>query len=365
MRRFRRNPTEDEKAAIAAELAALKKQQQGSLLDDLNRARAHGDLRENFEYHAAKEALRMAAARQKLLMQQLTEQSTPLSYTQEALIGKIIVYNDLDLDRTKVVQVVPQGRGDPANCLVDVRSPLVTAIADATQREAGEAEELLRQTQNNPDSPLRAQAMNKFHLLMPYAVWVDGDYGIPRATAPLKVPPPPPPPEHIPPGKAEFYSIYDHRAIVPMPYEGMPFYMVMDRRPPQSGGPGLVDPVVRSFSIREVMSTKDTPAQAAAEREALEAAVEEAAQKRAAKFKERVSDALERYGAVRENPVIDLTLRRHAAELKKKLSPEKIRRLRHNLQAMLYGSDPGGLAYQYESLSNENITRLIYLLADA
>jgi hypothetical protein len=113
------------------------------------------------------------------------------------------------------------------------------------------------------------------------------------------------------------------------------------------------------------MSTKDTPAQAAAEREALEAAVEEAAQKRAAKFKERVSDALERYGAVRENPVIDLTLRRHAAELKKKLSPEKIRRLRHNLQAMLYGSDPGGLAYQYESLSNENITRLIYLLADA
>ena len=29
MRRFRRNPTEDEKAAIAAELAALKKEQQG------------------------------------------------------------------------------------------------------------------------------------------------------------------------------------------------------------------------------------------------------------------------------------------------------------------------------------------------
>jgi transcription elongation factor GreA len=364
MRRFSRNPTEDEKAAIAAELAALKKQQQGSLLDDLNRARAHGDLRENFEYHAAKEALRMASARQRMLMQQLTAASEPLSYEQQVLIGKIIVYNDLNEDRTKVVQVVPQGRGNPAECLVDVRSPLVTGMADAARREATEAYDLLNQTRSMPDSPLRAKAMNTLRDLMPRALWEDDGHGVPKPVPPLKSPPPPSAPESIPAGDSERYNQYDHRALVPQPYPGMLFYTVLDRRPPQDGREGYVDPVVRSFEIRDVTSTKDTPEHIEEERKALEANLEAAAQRRASKFKERVAKALESYGVVRENPVLDLTLRRHAAELKKKLSPEKIRRLRQNLQAMVYGADPGGLAYQYESLSNENLTRLIYLLAD-
>ena len=68
---------------------------------------------------------------------------------------------------------------------------------------------------------------------------------------------------------------------------------------------------------------------------------------------------------MRRNPVLDLTIQRHAEQLRRSLNRRQLEQHRVNLQSLVYGTDPGKLAYQYATLSRENLIRLIYLLADA
>lgn len=395
MRRFRRNPTEDERSAVQSELMGMKDQEK-NLINEVSKARAHGDLRENFEYHAAKEALRMARIREAELKKMLSEQAAPLPPQQEALIGSIIVFNDEDRDATKVIQVAPPGRGDSYNCFVDVRSPLVSAMSAAATREYDEAVEMLEEGEElmtrysqyrmalgageaaelevEPDYPLgldmQQKARLKLKLLMPGVEWVAPPWqtndGVVRSRPVVK------------PGAKGFAQ----------PYPGMTFGMVHDRKPvfrPETAPDGsplvMRDPVIRTFTIVAVESTSDDPKSEKLRREATEKALREAEQERERSFQElyttrtgvtqklaRATDEstdVKENRRVRRNPVLDLTLRRHAAELKKKLSRGKLEKLRFNLQALIYGTDPGKIAYQYGTLSRDNLIRLVYLLADA
>jgi transcription elongation factor GreA len=383
MRRFRRNPTEDERSAVESELRGMKDQEK-NLLNEVNKARAHGDLRENFEYHAAKEALRMARIREAELKKMLSEQAAPLPPQQEALIGSIIVYNDEDQDMTKVIQVAPPGRGDSYNCFIDVRSPLIAAMSAAANREYDAAVEMLQEgdeliTQSQKEgatglegvysrgNALQSDARLKLKKLMPGVEWVPEEIlGSVRSRPVVK------------PGFKGFAQ----------PYPGMTFGMVHDRNPvfrpetaPDGSPLGMRDPVIRTFTVVAIESTSDEPRLVKMRQDEAERALLQAGRERESAFQElytartgvtqklaRATDEstdVKENRRVRRNPVLDLTLRRHAAELKKKLSRGKLEKLRFNLQALIYGTDPGKIAYQYGTLSRDNLIRLVYLLADA
>ena len=107
-------------------LEELKKQKR-ELSKEVGRAREHGDLRENAEYHAAKERLAQ-------VMRQIGELEVKLSQvsitddlelpTDEVRLGMRVTIKDAALGVEDVYTLVGPDEVDPANGTISVASPL-------------------------------------------------------------------------------------------------------------------------------------------------------------------------------------------------------------------------------------------------
>ena len=107
-------------------LEELRKQKRG-LSKEVGIARDHGDLRENGEYHAAKERLAQ-------VMHQIGELEVKLSQvsitddldlpTDEARLGMRVTIKDVALGVEEVYTLVGPDEVDPANGKISVASPL-------------------------------------------------------------------------------------------------------------------------------------------------------------------------------------------------------------------------------------------------
>src|SRR5436190_7834725 len=64
-------PTASQRDALAAELAELEGQKRTAAIEAIKTAREHGDLSENFEYHAAKDEQGLLEARIRILRSRL------------------------------------------------------------------------------------------------------------------------------------------------------------------------------------------------------------------------------------------------------------------------------------------------------
>ena len=112
------------------ELKALQKQRLG-LLEEVNRAAAMGDLRENAEYHAAKERLhhvsiRLAEVDQKLSNVRLIDElNVPEG---EARLGMRVTLKDLQTKEEFAYLLVGPEEADPANGKLSVAAPLGKSV---------------------------------------------------------------------------------------------------------------------------------------------------------------------------------------------------------------------------------------------
>ena len=122
---------------LKEEFKALQKQKH-ELLDEVNKAAAMGDLRENAEYHAARERVQHVSVR-------LAELDAKLSQVQiiddlpvaagEARIGAILTLQDLETKEQIVYTLTGADEADPPNGKISIASPLGQSVLG---KKAGE-----------------------------------------------------------------------------------------------------------------------------------------------------------------------------------------------------------------------------------
>ena len=118
---------EEIKKRLQGEIAALEYELRNELPKEILKARAHGDLSENAEYHAAKDRQGYVNARLNQLKQRLAEMSM-VDFSKiphgRAGLGSMVVVLDLQNDREISYKLVTSEEADAANGLISTSSPI-------------------------------------------------------------------------------------------------------------------------------------------------------------------------------------------------------------------------------------------------
>jgi len=117
----------DIKKKLQDEVAALEYELRNELPKEILKARAHGDLSENAEFHAAKERQGLVNARINQLKQRLAEMSmidfSRISHDKVGL-GSTVVVLDVKRDEELTYSLVTTEEADAANGKISTTSPI-------------------------------------------------------------------------------------------------------------------------------------------------------------------------------------------------------------------------------------------------
>ena len=118
-------------SALEAELKMRQQEERPRIIQAIAEARSHGDLSENAEYHAAKEAQshnegRIAELEDKLSRAEVID-VTKLSGT-SVKFGATVTLVDEDTDEEKVYQIVGEAEADVKSGKVSISSPTARAL---------------------------------------------------------------------------------------------------------------------------------------------------------------------------------------------------------------------------------------------
>ncbi|MEH6516082.1 MAG: transcription elongation factor GreA [Halioglobus sp.] len=119
-------------AALRAELDRLKKVERPRVVDAIAEARAHGDLKENAEYHAAREQQSFNEGRVMEIEGKLGNAQI-IDVMSIAPSGKVIFGTTIDLvntktDETKIYRIVGEDEADVKKNLISIGSPVARAL---------------------------------------------------------------------------------------------------------------------------------------------------------------------------------------------------------------------------------------------
>lgn len=121
----------DIKKKLQDEIAILERELHVDLPKEILKARAHGDLSENAEYHAAKDRQGFVNARLGQLKQRLAEMSmvdfTKIPHGKVGL-GSTVVVLDTKRDEEITYNLVTTEEADPANGNISTTSPIGRAL---------------------------------------------------------------------------------------------------------------------------------------------------------------------------------------------------------------------------------------------
>jgi transcription elongation factor GreA len=122
---------QDIKKKLQEEIAALEYELHHQLPKEIKTARAHGDLSENAEYHAAKERQGFVNARLNQLKKRLAEVSmidfTKIPHDKVGL-GSTVVVLDIKRDEEFTYYLVTTEEADAANGKISTTSPIGRAL---------------------------------------------------------------------------------------------------------------------------------------------------------------------------------------------------------------------------------------------
>ncbi len=118
--------------AMTAELKELKSVKRPAVIQAIAEAREHGDLKENAEYHAAREEQGFIEARikdleAKLSMAQIIDVST-LNNSGKVVFGTTVVLYDADKDAEISYQIVGDDEADLKHNKISINSPVARAL---------------------------------------------------------------------------------------------------------------------------------------------------------------------------------------------------------------------------------------------
>ena len=119
-------------ARLRAELEELKSVQRPAIIAAIAEARAHGDLKENAEYHAAREQQGFIEGRIKHLESEISHAQiidvSTLNAGDKVVFGASVVLADVETDEEKRYQVVGDLEADIKQGLIAISSPVARAL---------------------------------------------------------------------------------------------------------------------------------------------------------------------------------------------------------------------------------------------
>ena len=124
---------------LRTELERLKRVERPRIIEAIAEARAHGDLKENAEYHAARERQGFVEGRIKDLEGKLSHAQvidvTKVHANGRVVFGATVDVLELEDDSEHTFQIVGDDEADTKNGLISVSSPIARALIG---KEAGE-----------------------------------------------------------------------------------------------------------------------------------------------------------------------------------------------------------------------------------
>lgn len=125
---------------LREELARLKTVERPRIIAAIAEARAHGDLKENAEYHAAREQQSFTEGRIKEIDGKLSHAHivdvATLDAKGKVVFGATVELIDVDTDETIVYQIVGEDEADIKVGMISVNSPIARALI--SRREGDE-----------------------------------------------------------------------------------------------------------------------------------------------------------------------------------------------------------------------------------
>ena len=126
--------------ALRTELEQLKKVDRPRIVQAIAEAREHGDLKENAEYHAAREQQSFAEGRimeieGKLGNAQVIDIKT-IPQTGKVIFGTTIDLINLETDETVTYRIVGEDEADVKSNMISVGSPIARALIGKEQGDA-------------------------------------------------------------------------------------------------------------------------------------------------------------------------------------------------------------------------------------
>lgn len=130
-------------ARLREELERLKSVDRPQVIEAIAEARAHGDLKENAEYHAAREQQgfiegRISELESKLANAEIIDVAA-LTGNQRIVFGATVELLDLDSDQEVTYQIVGDGEADIEQGRISISSPIARALIG---REVGDVAEV-------------------------------------------------------------------------------------------------------------------------------------------------------------------------------------------------------------------------------
>ncbi len=117
---------------IQKELEELKNIKRPKIVQAIAEARAHGDLKENAEYHAAKEQQAQLEGRvmeiNDIIARANVIDITKLENTGKIIFGSTVSVKDLDLEKKNTFKIVGKDEADIKKNLIYFKSPMGKAL---------------------------------------------------------------------------------------------------------------------------------------------------------------------------------------------------------------------------------------------
>jgi transcription elongation factor GreA len=119
-------------AALREELERLKKVDRPRISQAIAEAREHGDLKENAEYHAAREQQSFTEGRIMEIEGKLSNAQvidvTAIAKTGKVIFGTTVDLLNLETDETVTYRIVGEDEADVKNNLISIGSPIARAL---------------------------------------------------------------------------------------------------------------------------------------------------------------------------------------------------------------------------------------------
>ena len=116
---------------LQKELRRLKKEERPAIVRQIEEARAHGDLSENAEYHAAKERQGLVEARSRQIEDKLARAQIidPTEHSTDAVrFGMTVVLSDVETAEEVTYTLVGEDEVDVGRRLISINSPVARAL---------------------------------------------------------------------------------------------------------------------------------------------------------------------------------------------------------------------------------------------
>jgi transcription elongation factor GreA len=116
---------------LKAELKQIKEHDRAENVRDIEVAREHGDLRENAEYHAAKERQALLDGRMRYLESRLSlaQIIDPATIKEEKVtFGASVTLNDVDNDTKVLYYIVGEDESDASSGRISISAPIARAM---------------------------------------------------------------------------------------------------------------------------------------------------------------------------------------------------------------------------------------------